>query len=71
MPGGFLTGNPQGGHRPPEGAGGEIPGAGAYFRVSLSVGVSKTEALEQLQRFAEEVMPAFRRTAARQPELVK
>src|ERR1700722_8944480 len=39
--------------------------------VSLSVGVPKSEALEQLQRFAEEVMPAFRRTAARQPELVK
>src|SRR5215469_10807630 len=30
--------------------------------VSLSVGVPQSEALEQLQRFAEEVMPAFRRT---------
>ena len=39
--------------------------------VSLSVGVPKSEALEQLQRFAEEVMPAFRKTPARQPELVK
>ncbi len=39
--------------------------------VSLSVGVPKSEALEQLQRFAEEVMPAFRKTGARTPELVK
>jgi alkanesulfonate monooxygenase SsuD/methylene tetrahydromethanopterin reductase-like flavin-dependent oxidoreductase (luciferase family) len=39
--------------------------------VSLSVGVPKSEALEQLQRFAEEVMPAFRQAEARQPELVK
>jgi alkanesulfonate monooxygenase SsuD/methylene tetrahydromethanopterin reductase-like flavin-dependent oxidoreductase (luciferase family) len=39
--------------------------------VSLSVGVPKSEALEQLQRFAEEVMPAFRKAEARQPELVK
>jgi len=31
--------------------------------VSLSVGVPKSEALEQLQRFAEEVMPAFRAAA--------
>jgi alkanesulfonate monooxygenase SsuD/methylene tetrahydromethanopterin reductase-like flavin-dependent oxidoreductase (luciferase family) len=31
--------------------------------VSLSVGVPKSEALEQLQRFAEEVMPAFRSVA--------
>ena len=30
--------------------------------VSLSVGVPQSEALEQLQRFAEEVMPAFKRT---------
>jgi len=34
--------------------------------VSLSVGVPKSEALEQLQRFAEEVMPAFQH--ARVPE---
>ena len=39
--------------------------------VSLSVGVPKSEALEQLQRFAEEVMPAFRKTTAREPALVK
>jgi alkanesulfonate monooxygenase SsuD/methylene tetrahydromethanopterin reductase-like flavin-dependent oxidoreductase (luciferase family) len=39
--------------------------------VSLSVGVPKSEALEQLQRFAEEVMPAFRRVETRQPELAK
>jgi len=39
--------------------------------VSLSVGVPKSEALEQLQRFAEEVMPAFKRSEARSPELVK
>ena len=39
--------------------------------VSLSVGVPKSEALEQLQRFAEQVMPAFRKAEARQPEMVK
>jgi alkanesulfonate monooxygenase SsuD/methylene tetrahydromethanopterin reductase-like flavin-dependent oxidoreductase (luciferase family) len=39
--------------------------------VSLSVGVPKSEALEQLQRFAEEVMPAFRKAQVAQPELVK
>jgi alkanesulfonate monooxygenase SsuD/methylene tetrahydromethanopterin reductase-like flavin-dependent oxidoreductase (luciferase family) len=39
--------------------------------VSLSVGVPKSEALEQLQRFAEEVMPAFRNARVVQPELVK
>ena len=39
--------------------------------VSLSVGVPKAEALEQLQRFAEEVMPAFKQREARAPELVK
>jgi alkanesulfonate monooxygenase SsuD/methylene tetrahydromethanopterin reductase-like flavin-dependent oxidoreductase (luciferase family) len=36
--------------------------------VSLSVGVPKSVALEQLQRFGEEVMPAFQK--ARAPELV-
>ena len=35
--------------------------------VSLSVGVPKSEALEQLQRFAEEVMPAFQRTRVLEP----
>ena len=40
--------------------------------VSLSVGVPKSEALEQLQRFAEEVMPAFRSKArTSEPALVK
>jgi alkanesulfonate monooxygenase SsuD/methylene tetrahydromethanopterin reductase-like flavin-dependent oxidoreductase (luciferase family) len=35
--------------------------------VSLSVGVPKVEALEQLQRFAEEVMPAFGMAKAADP----
>jgi hypothetical protein len=39
--------------------------------VSLSVGVPKSEALEQLQRFAEEVMPAFKKAKAGEPALVK
>jgi alkanesulfonate monooxygenase SsuD/methylene tetrahydromethanopterin reductase-like flavin-dependent oxidoreductase (luciferase family) len=39
--------------------------------VSLSVGVPKSEALEQLQRFAEEVMPAFRKAKVPEPALVK
>jgi alkanesulfonate monooxygenase SsuD/methylene tetrahydromethanopterin reductase-like flavin-dependent oxidoreductase (luciferase family) len=39
--------------------------------VSLSVGVPKSEALEQLRRFAEEVMPAFRKAEVREPALVK
>jgi alkanesulfonate monooxygenase SsuD/methylene tetrahydromethanopterin reductase-like flavin-dependent oxidoreductase (luciferase family) len=39
--------------------------------VSLSVGVPKSEALEQLQRFAEEVMPAFKKAKVSAPELVK
>jgi hypothetical protein len=39
--------------------------------VSLSVGVPKSEALEQLQRFAEEVMPAFKKAKVMAPELVK
>src|SRR5579872_1807853 len=39
--------------------------------VSLSVGVPKSEALEQLQRFAEEVMPAFKKARTPQPALVK
>ncbi|HTC07142.1 MAG TPA: LLM class flavin-dependent oxidoreductase [Acetobacteraceae bacterium] len=39
--------------------------------VSLSVGVPESEALEQLQRFAEEVMPAFKGALVRQPELAK
>jgi alkanesulfonate monooxygenase SsuD/methylene tetrahydromethanopterin reductase-like flavin-dependent oxidoreductase (luciferase family) len=39
--------------------------------VSLSVGVPKSEALEQLQRFGEEVMPAFTKAKAAVPELAK
>jgi alkanesulfonate monooxygenase SsuD/methylene tetrahydromethanopterin reductase-like flavin-dependent oxidoreductase (luciferase family) len=39
--------------------------------VSLSVGVPKSEALEQLQRFGEEVMPAFNKTKVAVPELAK
>ena len=35
--------------------------------VSLSVGVPKSEALEQLQRFAEEVMPAFKKARVAVP----
>ena len=36
-----------------------------HVSVSLSVGVSQREALEQLERFAKEVMPAFRAGAQR------
>src|SRR4051794_18849480 len=39
--------------------------------VSLSVGVPKSESLEQLQRFAEEVMPAFHKARVAEPALVK
>ncbi|MGH7109785.1 MAG: LLM class flavin-dependent oxidoreductase [Stellaceae bacterium] len=39
--------------------------------VSLSVGVPKAVCLEQLERFGKEVLPAFKQTAARAPELVK
>ena len=39
--------------------------------VSLSVGVPKSEALEQLERFAKEVMPAFKGSKLRVPELAK
>jgi alkanesulfonate monooxygenase SsuD/methylene tetrahydromethanopterin reductase-like flavin-dependent oxidoreductase (luciferase family) len=68
--GGFLTGNAQEVIDHLKALEAKYP-ALERISVSLSVGVPKTEALEQLQRFAEEVMPAFRRTAARQPELVK
>ncbi len=37
--------------------------------VSLSVGVPKSVALEQLERFATEVMPAFQRTPVAEPAL--
>ena len=69
--GGFLTGNAARDHRASEGAREEAIRRSTAISVSLSVGVPKSEALEQLERFAKEVMPAFRRTAARQPELVK
>ena len=39
--------------------------------VSLSVGVPESEALEQLERFAAEVMPAFKGAKVRVPELAK
>ena len=39
--------------------------------VSLSVGVPKSEALEQLERFATEVMPAFQKAKVGEPALVK
>ena len=39
--------------------------------VSLSVGVPKSEALEQLERFAKEVMPAFKGSKLRVAELAK
>ena len=68
--GGFLTGNPQEVIDHLKALEAKYP-ALERISVSLSVGVPKSEALEQLQRFAEEVMPAFRRTEARQPELVK
>jgi alkanesulfonate monooxygenase SsuD/methylene tetrahydromethanopterin reductase-like flavin-dependent oxidoreductase (luciferase family) len=38
--------------------------------VSLSVGVPQTLALEQLERFAKEVMPAFKRAKAPEPAFV-
>jgi alkanesulfonate monooxygenase SsuD/methylene tetrahydromethanopterin reductase-like flavin-dependent oxidoreductase (luciferase family) len=39
--------------------------------VSLSVGVPESEALEQLERFATEVMPAFQGAKVREPALAK
>ena len=39
--------------------------------VSLSVGVPESEALEQLERFATEVMPAFKGAKVRQPAMAK
>lgn len=39
--------------------------------VSLSVGVPKAEALEQLERFAKEVMPAFKGSKVKMAELAK
>jgi hypothetical protein len=68
--GGFLTGNAQEVIDHLKALEAKYP-ALDRISVSLSVGVPKSEALEQLQRFAEEVMPAFRKSEARQPELVK
>jgi alkanesulfonate monooxygenase SsuD/methylene tetrahydromethanopterin reductase-like flavin-dependent oxidoreductase (luciferase family) len=68
--GGFLTGNAQEVIDHLKALEAKYP-ALERISVSLSVGVPKSEALEQLQRFAEEVMPAFRKSEARQPELVK
>jgi alkanesulfonate monooxygenase SsuD/methylene tetrahydromethanopterin reductase-like flavin-dependent oxidoreductase (luciferase family) len=39
--------------------------------VSLSVGVPKAVCLEQLERFAKEVMPAFQKAQAKEPALAK
>jgi alkanesulfonate monooxygenase SsuD/methylene tetrahydromethanopterin reductase-like flavin-dependent oxidoreductase (luciferase family) len=39
--------------------------------VSLSVGVPKAVCLEQLERFAKEVMPAFKKAQAKEPALAK
>src|SRR4029077_6009380 len=58
--GGFLCGNASESIDPLKTPEGKYP-ALDRVSVSLSVGVPKSEALEQLQRFAEEVMPAFRK----------
>ncbi len=68
--GGFLTGNAQEIIDHLKALEAKYP-ALDRISVSLSVGVPKSEALEQLQRFAEEVMPAFRKAEARQPAMVK
>jgi alkanesulfonate monooxygenase SsuD/methylene tetrahydromethanopterin reductase-like flavin-dependent oxidoreductase (luciferase family) len=69
--GGFLTGNSQEVIDHLKALEEKYP-ALDRISVSLSVGVPKSEALEQLQRFAEEVMPAFRNKAKTpEPALVK
>jgi alkanesulfonate monooxygenase SsuD/methylene tetrahydromethanopterin reductase-like flavin-dependent oxidoreductase (luciferase family) len=68
--GGFLTGNAQEIIDHLKALEAKYP-ALDRISVSLSVGVPKSEALEQLQRFAEEVMPAFQKTQVREPALVK
>jgi hypothetical protein len=68
--GGFLTGNAQEVIDHLKALEEKYP-ALDRISVSLSVGVPKSEALEQLQRFAEEVMPAFRKVKAPEPALVK
>ena len=68
--GGFLTGNAQEVIDHLKALEEKYP-ALDRISVSLSVGVPKSEALEQLQRFAAQVMPAFRKTKVPEPELVK
>jgi alkanesulfonate monooxygenase SsuD/methylene tetrahydromethanopterin reductase-like flavin-dependent oxidoreductase (luciferase family) len=66
--GGFLTGNAQEVIDHLKALEAKYP-ALDRISVSLSVGVPQSEALEQLQRFAEEVMPVFKRARAPQPAL--
>jgi hypothetical protein len=47
-----------------------VKAGGFLISVSLSVGMPETVALEQLDRFAKEVMPAFKEAKAPQPMLV-
>jgi alkanesulfonate monooxygenase SsuD/methylene tetrahydromethanopterin reductase-like flavin-dependent oxidoreductase (luciferase family) len=68
--GGFLTGNAQEVIDHLKALEEKYP-ALDRISVSLSVGVPRSEALEQLQRFAEEVMPAFRKAEVREPAMVK
>src|SRR5215472_906216 len=68
--GGFLTGNAQEVIDHLKALEEKYP-ALDRISVSLSVGVPKSEALEQLQRFAEEVMPAFKGAKVPEPALVK
>ena len=68
--GGFLTGNAQEVIDHLKALEQKYP-ALDRISVSLSVGVPKSEALEQLQRFAEEVMPAFKKATVAEPALVK
>ena len=64
--GGVLCGTPEEIIEHLKGLEKRYPGLGRVS-VSLSVGVPKAVCLEQLERFATEVMPAFA-TKARQPE---
>jgi hypothetical protein len=68
--GGFLTGNAQEVIDHLKTLEAKYP-ALDRISVSLSVGVPKSEALEQLQRFAEEVMPVFQKAKVSEPALVK
>ena len=69
--GGVLCGSPDADRRAPEEAGGSAIRGSTAISVSLSVGVPKAVALEQLERFATEVMPAFKSAKAAQPALAK